>query len=631
MTAQDNRGIELSMDSIQSFENLPIRNRLLPRQLTVRGEVFIYLAVILVSLVLRIAQIDVVPLSTHEARQDLAAWRVVFPEAAGTPIVAESPLLFTLHSLSFSVLGPNEFSARIMTLLASVLLILSPLLFSRLLGKMRTLIFVLLLAFSPTLLANGRMDSPVVWTMLAAMVGLWSLWRYRESGHSRFALQTTLCAAAMIFLTDPAGLFVLVTLVLAGVFVFWYRRNSVEEEPEIREPAPEGRFSAWPWAAALPLAVLVVFLVSTAFMLYPSGVSSVGELLSSGLRGLTTPQPYSPPFFAFLATLFYEPLLFVVGIVAVFGILTAGYVSLEDRFLLGWLIFAVLLSLLYAGTGPEHTLWIVLPLAALASRVITELVTGGSRYFAPKWSRWFIALVVAMLMAMISVHAQSIARSLMTTPDAALQQVNINPQNLIGIVIAVLLILIGYFLASSEWGEGTAIRGGALGVLVFVMVTGLGSGWHISVDNADNAVEFWSRNPTSYQTAQLRQTLIELSNRQTSGFPELAVSALAPDDGVVAWLLRDFTNTTFISDATAAKGQGVVVLPSSIEKPDLGGAYVGHTTAISNGWDFRNISLLNFPAWWLQRRTLTGDLPSDAVTFWLRQDIYNGTKPLVPQ
>ena len=75
------------------------------------------------------------------------------------------------------MLGASEFSLRIVTVFASVLLILSPLLFSRLLGKTRTLIFVLLLAFSPTLLANGRMDSPIVWTMLMAVVGLWSLWR----------------------------------------------------------------------------------------------------------------------------------------------------------------------------------------------------------------------------------------------------------------------------------------------------------------------------------------------------------------------------------------------------------------------------------------------------------------------
>ena len=619
------------MDSIQSFDSIPSANRLLPRRLTVRGEVIVYLSIVLLALVLRIAQLDVVPLSIHEAQQALAAWRVVYPEAAGTLIVPESPLLFALHYLSFSVLGPSEFSARVFTALAGVLLVLSPLLFSRLLGKTRTLILVLLLAFSPSVLATSRADSPVIWTMLVVVVGLWSLWRYRETGHSRFAIQTTLCAVAMIFLIDPAGLIVLLSLILAGLFTLWYRRHTSEEETATEEIIPESRFSAWPWAAALPIALLMVFLVSTLFMMYPAGVSSVGELLSAGLRGLTTARPYLPPFFAFLATLFYEPMLFVMGAVAVFSILTADEVSLQDRFLLGWLIFSILLSLIYAGTSSENTLWLVLPLAALSSRIITEIVTGGSRFFSPRWSRWFIALVVAALMAMISVHAQSIARALMTTPDAGLQQVNINPQNLIGIVIAVLLIMIGYFLASSEWGEGIAIRGGVLGVLVFVMITSLGNGWHIAVDNADNAVEFWSRDPTSYQTAQLRQTLIELSNRQTSGFPELVVSALAPDDGVVAWLLRDFPNTTFITDPTAAKGQGIVLLPSTIDKPDLGGAYVGHTVAISNRWDYSNLSILSFPAWWLQRRTLTATVPSDSITMWLRQDIYNGTKPLVPQ
>ncbi len=618
------------MDSIQSLNHVSIRNRLFPQALTIHYGFFVYLAVIVISLVLRVAQLDVVPLSAYEARQDLAAWRAVYPEAAGTRIVAESPLLFALHSLSFTVLGPSEFSARILTVLASALLILTPLLFKRLFGQTRTLVFVLLLAFSPTLLATGRMDSPVIWTMLGVAVGLWSLWRYRETGRSHFALQSTLCAAAIIFLTDPAGLFVFLTLVLAGLFAFWYRRKS-EDESETPEYVPEGRFGAWPWAVAVPVSVLVVFLVGTSFMLYPTGISTVGELLGSGLRGLATPRSYAPPFFSLLSALYYEPMLFVVGAVAVFGILTTEQVNQEDRFLLGWLIFATLLSLLYAGTGPENALWIVLPLAALSSRVITGLVNGGKQYFAPQWSRWLIALIVAALMAMISVHAQSIARSLMTSPDVGLQQINVNPQNLIGIVIAVLLILIGYFLASSEWGEGVAIRGGALGILAFMLITGLGSGWHIAVNNADSAVEFWNRNPTSYQTAQLRQTLMELADRQTSGFPEMAVSALAPDDGVVAWLLRDFPKTTFIIDPTAAKGEGIVILPSSIEKPDWGGAYVGHKVAISNGWDFRSISLLNFAAWWLQRRTLTTDLPSDSVTLWLRQDVYNGSKPLVPR
>ncbi len=611
------------MDSIQSFDSAPDSDQLLPRRLTISREVIVYLIVALMALVLRVAQLDVVPMSPYEARQALSAWRVVYPEAAGTGIVADSPLLFALHTMSFSVLGASEFSARILTVFASVLLVLSPLLFSQLFGKTRTFIFVLLLAFSPTLLAAGRMDSPVIWTMLVAVIGLWSVWQYRIRGQGRYAVQTTICAAVIIFLTDATGLFVFLTLVLAGLFLMWFRRNTLEND-ELPHYIPEGRFTAWPWARAIPIALLVVFLVGTLFMLYPSGISSVGELLSSGLRGLTTPRPYLPPFFALFATLFYEPVLVIIGAAAVFVILTEEDVAWEDRFLLGWLIFGVGMSLVYAGAGSEHTLWIVLPLAGLASRVVKDMVLGGGRFFAPRWSRWFIAVVVAALTAMISVHAQSIARALMTTPDATLQQINISPQNLIGIVIAVLLILIGYFLASSEWGEGVAVRGGVLGVLAFAMVTGLGVGWNVAVNNADSAVEFWNRNPTSYQTAQLRQTVLELSARETSGFPQLTVTALAADDGVVAWILRDFPNTTFVADPTAAKGQGVVLLPSSIAEPDLGGDYVGHTSTISNGWDFRTITLLNFPAWWLQRRTLTGNLATDAVTLWLRQDVYNG-------
>ncbi|MCA0453383.1 MAG: glycosyltransferase family 39 protein [Chloroflexi bacterium] len=616
------------MDSIQSFENVRASGRFFPQGLTVQREVVIYLIVGLLALVLRVAQLDVVPLTTQESRQALAAWRVVYPEAAGTAIVPESPIGFALHYLSFSVLGPSEFSARILTVIASVLLVLSPSLFSSLFGKTRTLIMVLLLAFSPTMLATGRMDSPVVWTYLAVVAGLWGIWQFHLHGRTRFALLATICAGAVVFLTEPTGVFVLATLALAGLFLIWMRRNVFDVDTPSQETVSAGRLSNWPWGKTVPIAILVVFLASTLFMFYPAGVSSVGELLGASLRGLTTSQPYLPPFFAVLTTIFYEPLLVILGLVAAFVVITRDDIGWEDRFLLGWFIFSLGLAFLYAGTRPEHALWLVIPLVGLASRLVVNLVVGGERFFAPPWSRWLIALVVGALAAMISVHAQAIGRSLLTTPAVEIQQVNINPQNLIGIVIAILLVLIGYFLASSEWGEGTAVRGGILGVLAFAMITGIGAGWQIAVNNSESAIEFWNRNPTSNRTIQLRQTLLELADRETSGFPELAITAFAPDDGVVAWLLRDFPNTTFVTDATAARGQGVVLLPSTFTDPDLGSAYVGQTVAITNGWDFRNVTLLNFPAWWLQRRTLTGHLPNDAVTLWLRQDIYNGVSAL---
>lgn len=614
------------MDSLQSFEGIESSVRFLPRRFAIRTEIIVYAVIVLLALILRIAQLDVVPLTTHEARQALAAWRVVNPVASGATIVPESPLLFAIHYLSFSVLGVNEFSTRILTVVASILLVLSPLLFVALFGKLRTLVIVVLLAFSPILMATSRMDSPVIWSMLFSIVVLWGIWQYYLHGYPKYAVCATVSTAVVVFLADPAGIIVIVTIGIALLFLLWYKRRSIELEPLHLGIAPAGHWESWPWKYALAIALLVIFLVSTLFMLYPSGISSVGELVRSGLQGLTTARAFYPPFMAVLTVLYYEPLLVIMGLVSIVIAVNNDELGWEDRFLVAWLLIAVAAAFLYAGTGPEHALWVLFPLTGLTSRVVSNLVVGGDRLFSRIGSRWLVAIIVAALLAMISVHAQSIARALMTSPDTQLQTVNINPQNVIGIIIALLLILIGYFLASSEWSEGVTVRGGVLGILIFSILTGVGTGWQIAVNNSENAVEFWNRNPTSLQTILLRETLLELADRESSGFPETAITAMAPDDGIVAWLLRDFTNAIFVNYVTAAKGQGIVLLPSSYTEPDLGGAYVGTTVSITNSWEYRSISVLSFPAWWLQRRTLTSDLPSDAMTLWLRQDIYNGVE-----
>jgi predicted membrane-bound mannosyltransferase len=596
------------------------------RSLVIRREALAYLALALLALVLRLAQLDVVPLSSGEARQALAAWRTVFSEAAGSPIVPESPLLYMLHGLSFSVLGPSEFSARALTVLAGIALMFSPLLFRAMFGQTRTFVFCLLLFFSPAMLATSRMDSPVVWTLLAAVLSLWGWWRYSQQRQTYHALLATVCLTAMIFLTEPAGVYFSLALGLAGLFAIRFRPDGSKQNGA-SEASDAASSAAFPWRNAFLMALLAVFLVSTWFMFNPAGLSAVGELLAAGLRGLTTPRPFVPTFFPLLTVLFYEPLIFIVGVVAALRLFRSDEaVSVVDRFLLGWLIFGLVLALVYAAAGPEHALWIILPLIGLASRSVTGLITAESRRYAPDWVRWAVALVTAGLMAILAVHGQSLARSMMGSPDSLFQLVSVNAYNVVWLIIVVLFALIGYFYVSSEWDEGTALRGGVLGLLAFMLVTGLGSGWHIAVANADDPVEFWNRNPTGSATLELRHTLMELADRQTGGFPEMAVTVLASDDSVLAWLLRDFPNTTFITDVAAARGQEIVLLPTALDKPDLGGGYVGQKFVISRNWNLSGVGLPNFPAWWLQRRTLTGALPTEEMTLWLRQDVYNGTQ-----
>ncbi len=597
--------------------------------LSLSGEMLAYAALVGLALVLRIAQLDVVPVTPNEARQALAAWRVVYPDAAGAAIVPDSPLLFALHTLGFSLLGASEFNARIFTALAGVGLILTPLLFRDFLGRARAFLFSLLLTFSPVLLITSRVDSAVVWTMLAAMAALAAFWRYQQSGKAGHAAISMAAVGAMLFLTEPGGPVAVVVLILAVLGLIWSRRRVDDETelmPDLRLP---GQDAAWPWALGILAVVLLVVIIATLFMAYPSGLSAVGELLSGTLRGFTASRPLIPPFFPLAITLFYEPMLVIAGLIAVVMLFREGFDSLLDRFFLGWLIAGTVAAAAYIGSGPEQALWIVIPLAGLTSGLLHRLLSrlrDPLWYGVPGWSRWVLMLLMIALLSMFTIHVQSVARSLLTNPTIGFQLGSLNAYNMVWLIIIGLFIIIGYFLSSSLWGEQATQRGALLGVLAFGMATSLGSGWNAAVPNSNDPVELWNRNATSTETILLRSTLMELTRRESSGFPLIKISILAPEDGVVAWLLRDFPNAQFITDVSAAENQKIVILPGGVDQPALGNSYVGQRFGVSSVWDTGSLQLPDVLSWWMQRRTRVTGVLSDSVTLWLRQDVYDGVR-----
>jgi hypothetical protein len=128
----------------------------------------------------------------------------------------------------------------------------------------------------------------------------------------------------------------------------------------------------------------------------------------------------------------------------------------------------------------------------------------------------------------------------------------------------------------------------------------------------------------------LRQTLYDVADRQSSGFPKIPIMALIPEDGVAAWELRDFVNLQFITDVSDARTQEIAVLPQTAQPPDLGGNYVGSKYDLSADWSPQSVEFADLLAWWLQRKTRLPSTPINTLVLWLRQDIYNGT-PYQPQ
>lgn len=608
----------------RTAHSLPVSQPAARPRVTVRLEVVAYAALFALALLLRLAELDTVPLSAAEARGALAAQRLALPGAPGESAAPSSALLLGAQALTFSVLGASPFTARLLTALAGALLVIAPLLFRRLLRPARAFVFSLLLAFSPVALLAAREGSPAVWALLAAAGGLWAVWRCWETRRSGYMLLAAACFAGVTFLTDPAGLWLALLLLAAGALALAWLRADEPDHPGL------GELGAWlrglPWLALLGAAALTVFTVGTLFALHLPGLGAVSESLRLALAGLTTAQPDTLPAYPLLIVVFYEPATIVFAAAGVWLLGRRSVVSLLDRFLAMWLLLSALAAVFFAGSSAAHALWLVAPLCGLASVTAAELLRADRHplFRVPAWGRWLLALVIVLLLLILSVNLQAVGRSLLAAPPGVGFGANVQPVNLIWAGIALLLGVLALLLVASLWGGAAALRGGGLGLLAFALVTSLASGWSAAVPNAASPAELWHLRATGHETALLRETLAELSRRETSGFPLLTIYAQVAEDSPAAWALRDYPNTVFIASASDARAQPVALLPLQTEPPDLGGSYVGQQFILSRSWNPRNMQAADALAWWLQGRLRAGQAAAEPVVLWLRQDIYDG-------
>jgi hypothetical protein len=183
-----------------------------------------------------------------------------------------------------------------------------------------------------------------------------------------------------------------------------------------------------------------------------------------------------------------------------------------------------------------------------------------------------------------------------------------------------------YLMGVNLWNSRTTLRGIALGLLIFGLVTSLGSGWVASVARADDPLIPYHPRTTSSDMFLLRQTLFDVADRQSDGFSSLPLTVQASEDSVIAWVVRDFTNARFVDDFNEARGDGVVITTSTVV-PDLGGSYVGQDFMTERTFSVQALSPLDILAWWTQRKVGAGASSSIVPTtsyLWLRQDIYDG-------
>lgn len=626
-----------SSDSQRTADSAPI--------LTLEG-VF-YAVLLAVAALLLLADLGAVAPRLDEVNAMVAAYR-------GTETA--SPLLLWVQSFSFGVLGGTTFAARVVTALAALALVMTPALFRGELGRTRALALTLLLAFTPPLIIAGRSASPLIWSALLGVLSLRAWLDHVASPSAGRGVRAVMLAAATIFLSGPAGLVTLLLIGLSAAAALVFSSADAESES-----AGRNRFAAVitaarsvSWQTAGIASALMVAAVATGFMTAPSGAASIGRLLE-GLGAYVTGSPVS----TISLSLFYQPLTWILAIAGLIVLRGIGW-SGPDRFFTA----ALLLNLPLALVAPDahHTVLIAVTVAGLASGALAaclapdrrqklyadqEVARGDelARLYAPAAGRFILTFVIFALLFILSVHMQGAAREFLQIEGGSIEGLIDRMQTgvasaefrvgLLWTVITALFLLIGFFLAASLWGNRVTLQGFGLGLTAMLLISQLSAAWYVTSFNAYNPVEPWNHRTTGQPYELLEKTVHDLTLRESQAFPLLPITVIrdpagsVAEDGLLGWLLRDFSHTVYVSSADEARAAPIVIqiVPaarSADPPPELGGSYVGQRFALTMAWDPASMQGLDTLPWALQRRVRVQPAASVYAMLWLRQDVFEG-------
>jgi len=640
-------------DMVTRVEAVPDNGRAVPAiHVSITLEIALIIALAGLSLALRFAQLDGAPLNDAEAREALSALRVINPDVPGEVLAARSPLTQALHLFSFTFLGQGGFAARFPAALGGVLLTLAPLLWRRYINRLPALMISLLLAISPVALLAARTSSPVVWTMLLAIVGPWLALRFVETHAPRWAVAATAVFAAMALLAEPAGLLALAALAF-GVWFAWITDDSTETDVG---RAIRDLWRAWPWAHGTLAAGFAVLLIGTGFLWLPSGLTAIGNLVWSGAQGFLTRLEGAPLAFPVWIALRYESGIMLAGLLASYRAVRVG--GFFERALAGWALGGIGWSLVYTGADASHALWLTLPLTVLVALAIADWLSerAGLVWQVPGWSVPLHAAVTFALWLAVGVSAVLLGKYLLVDLPGEVTDLSalarkllegvysrnsaqgdvVTVQNtpvfvfILGniqlrLLVTVLVLLLNgvlFFLAGSLWGARAAWRGLALGTLAYLVVFAFGLGGRAAFKTYDDPRELWYLDPVTHDVDELRDTLSEMSLRAT-GTPHLiGVTVQAQDDGALAWALRGFPNAVFVRGVGPEISTPAVVTPVTVPQPAMGADYVGKDLILRRMWATDSLSWRDGLMWLYRGDSRLKPVPLEQVMLWVRKDVY---------
>ncbi|GEM_PF-1313225 len=621
-------------------------------------EVAFYGLIFFVAVGLRLWDLNGYLLSNPEATQSLAAWQIY--QGNTTTSESYSPLLASIQTFTFFLLGNSETTARLATVLLGSLLVLLPLSLRRQLGAKVCLLSSVMLTLSPTALflsrtLNGEIGVAVGSLMIVAGFFNWAADRQQ---HWLYFLASGL---AILLTSGPMAYSVIIVfavLALVGLTLFFKsspdialqwaesltqpmpeesfpfeetmpKDNLVLEKNEVdleTPPLKEKRLASRPtkpvnsgvgyeWQSTALFFVVMLIILATTAMLNFRGFSQLTNFPIDWLNAFRLKQLGEAAFNAVLLLTMLESMIVILGLVGL------GYAILQNNLFQlafgGWFVGLLLLDVIMGGRPLGSVILPLVPLTFLAAFAIAWLWE--SMEDEGSWHNEGLLLAIGLVLAAFGYIGLTGWLIRTCNADDRLCQ-----YAWIQAAAAALLFVIVAILFKFITDLGVAMRGIAL--------TLVGVGLLITINNASrlNYGAFMNLSyqpmaglPASTELVALTETLSSQSSQRAGDAHLLDITFVGTPSAALRWQLRNYPNLTQISIAPNQPTTTVLITPvvPKEKSANFGDSYIGQSFGLNAVWSPVGLSPKDLLKWFIYRRLDTvRPQSSDNIVLWLRTE-----------
>lgn len=536
-----------------------------------------------IAALLRLHDLDALPLSSAEAVQALAPFQFISPKH--DTVAIGSPAYFSLSLLIQSVFGFNDVSARIVPAFFGIATVSALWALRHLIGTVAVLIASILLALSPLHTAISRTAGGDAIALFCIVLLLATLTNTGLPDRRRW---TTIGAAAGLGLAS-SPLFFSGVLVLAVAIVATQNNNE-------NAPALVPSRSLLQHAG---IACAITFLGSaTLFLWVPAGIGATANLFSAWFAQIGFGAPIGQPL---LIAARYELFALLAGNIALLSLIVRP--TRVTGLLASMLLIGLIVSTLMHQNGPTVLLWIVplyLALGIAYDRLLSRWQDQRLLVAAAAMSMWGIITLV------------NVGRFTRTSASLSLSSANLSPL----LIAALIFCAIGFAILIFAQETGILIAATLLGLLSTWCYVAWGTAWSLTHESGNDAREYWVSEGTDQDIRLLRNTLEESSYQLTSARETLEIVS-SVETPALEWYLRDFASVSFNPNTPRSSADAIIVPEGII--PSLTGLYGEASFDLATTATVRanDISALQHVRWWFFQEA---PFPAgkQRITVWLR-------------